>query len=377
LYNLHLGVGANALVGLEGLGVMCPCVEGAVSNTCDFSFYYLGESGLEQKFTRSITVKCDNSVSPAKVIINPEIVNLDDCFDASLSSIPICTLNDLNRIRDYLDRDFVLMNDIDASETITWNDEQGWEPIGNETNRFSGSFNGQDKVINNLYINRNPNTSTGFFGSISSNSLVQNIGLVDINILGIGVNYNSFTGGLVGWFFGGTIENCYVTGNIIGGYYLGGLVGDAYNDQSYPMIINKSFSTANLFGSNVVNSGGLVGFGENVEIYNSYSTGDVNIVPQNSFKGGLVGYLGGGVVENSYSTGYVSNVPTRGGLIGYVYDSPVITSSYWDVNTSTLFASSGGIGKTTSEMKQRTTFEDWDFDSIWQIQEGVSYPSIR
>jgi len=51
-----------------------------------------------------------------------------------------------------------------------------------------------------------------------------------------------------------------------------------------------------------------------------------------------------------------------------------LTNSYWDIETSGMFGSSGGIGKTTAEMKQQATFVDWDFVNIWAIKEGVSYP---
>jgi hypothetical protein len=36
-----------------------------------------------------------------------------------------------------------------------------------------------------------------------------------------------------------------------------------------------------------------------------------------------------------------------------------------------------GIPKTTAEMMQQATFEGWDFDNIWTIDEGRSYPSLR
>jgi hypothetical protein len=61
-----------------------------------------------------------------------------------------------------------------------------------------------------------------------------------------------------------------------------------------------------------------------------------------------------------------------------------ITSSFWDVETSGLSSSDGGIGKTTAKMQTAGTFlaAGWDFvgetvngtEDIWWILEGQDYP---
>jgi hypothetical protein len=33
-------------------------------------------------------------------------------------------------------------------------------------------------------------------------------------------------------------------------------------------------------------------------------------------------------------------------------------------------------GKTTAEMKHQTTFSGWDFNTVWVINEGVTYPHL-
>jgi hypothetical protein len=65
-----------------------------------------------------------------------------------------------------------------------------------------------------------------------------------------------------------------------------------------------------------------------------------------------------------------------GGLVGYTYSGP-ISNSYWDTETSGQSSSSGGIGKTTTQMKQQATFVGWDFINIWNIIEDVTYPYHR
>jgi len=96
--------------------------------------------------------------------------------------------------------------------------------------------------------------------------------------------------------------------------------------------------------------------------------------------GGLIGRLWSGSVTNTYSTGSVGGSGgNKGGLIGYIETSnnPVITSSYWDIETSGMTTSAGGEGKTTAQMKQQSTFIGWDFTNIWGIIEDSTYPWLR
>jgi hypothetical protein len=36
-----------------------------------------------------------------------------------------------------------------------------------------------------------------------------------------------------------------------------------------------------------------------------------------------------------------------------------------------------GMPKATKEMMQRETFEGWDFENVWTIEEGETYPQLR
>jgi hypothetical protein len=64
-----------------------------------------------------------------------------------------------------------------------------------------------------------------------------------------------------------------------------------------------------------------------------------------------------------------------GGLLGS--GKPEIASCYWDAQTSGLSVSAGtgAEGKTTAEMKQKSTYAGWDFSSVWDISGG--YPYLR
>ncbi|MDD8026985.1 MAG: HYR domain-containing protein, partial [Acidobacteriota bacterium] len=264
---------------------------------------------------------------------------------------------------------YILMNDVDCSETVAWNAGAGFAPVG-QASAFTGTFNGQNHKIINLFINRPSEYVVGLFAF--NNGTISNVGLVNANVSGYAI-----VGTLAGQSSSsasgpGMIENCYATGIVTGNYYaIGGLVGWLYYST-----IRNSCANVSLSGISV---GGLVGnfyggFGSGF-ITNSYASGNLN-VPAWGGGGGLVGNneRGWGTIENSYSTG---NVTQGGGLVGSrsdYYNTDFTFSSYWDLETSGRSASEGGIGKTTAEMKQQATFLGWDFVNIWKIKEGASYP---
>jgi len=163
------------------------------------------------------------------------------------------------------------------------------------------------------------------------------------------------------------IENAMVSG----GSGVGGLVG--WNEGT----VTKSYSTGSVFGGKEV--GGLVGWNYGT-VSNSFAMGSVTGSGAGSRIGGLIGYLENGSVTNTYSTGLVGGSGSnKGGLIGSIETSnnPTVTSSYWDVETSGMTTSAGGEGKTTAQMKQQSTFIDWDFTNIWDINNGSTYSWLR
>ncbi|MFP4662478.1 MAG: OmpL47-type beta-barrel domain-containing protein [Halanaerobiales bacterium] len=175
-------------------------------------------------------------------------------------------------------------------------------------------------------------------------------------------------GGLVG-DNSGDITNSVVSGEVTGKDTVGGLVGTNY-DYDGSASISSSHATGVVTGDNEV--GGLVGY-NNDTLSNSYACGDVT---GDTKVGGLVGNAWGGTVDYSYAKGYVEGDNETGGLIGYKQNAN-ITSSYYDMETTGQSDTGKGEAKTTSEMMQQDTFVDWDFDTIWNINEGTSYPTLR
>ncbi|MEJ6950900.1 GLUG motif-containing protein [Natronospora cellulosivora (SeqCode)] len=250
-----------------------------------------------------------------------------------------------------LDKHFKQVKHIDL---IDFNGGIGWNPIGSQHHPFSGSFDGGGYTIKNLNINNSKDV--GLFGVLDFEAILRNIILEEVQI-----NATTNSGGLVG-VNNGTIENSSSKGEIRGDGHSGVLVA---NNQG--TIINsyaKGISIGEL-------AGGLVGY-NNGKIINTYAKVDVD---GETHSGGLVG-LNIGKVNNSYSVGLVNETINSGGLIGQG-NKLSVENSYYDLDNSGQNDEEKGIPISEEGMKQRDTYNDWDFDSVWAIDEGVSYPYLQ
>ncbi len=135
--------------------------------------------------------------------------------------------NDLNNVRNNLAGYYILMTDIDLSGYANW------EPIGDNTNRFTGTFDGNGHKISNLTITGSSSNHRGLFSYI--NGTVMDLGLDGGSVTG-----NTGVGSLAG-YNSGTITNCYSTGTVSGNSAIGGLAG-------YNRSITNSYSTGTVTG---------------------------------------------------------------------------------------------------------------------------------
>ncbi len=108
--------------------------------------------------------------------------------------------------------------DLEGSET------KQWVPIGiiTTTYDFRGVYDGNGYEIQNIYINTTSNFQ-GLFGRTSSPSVIKNVKLVSGTVIG-----GSFVGGIVGQR--GTslvIIGCVNKANVTGSSYVGGISGNA------------------------------------------------------------------------------------------------------------------------------------------------------
>jgi len=237
----------------------------------------------------------------------------------------ITTCLELNETRDNLTAYYELGNNIDCSDTINWNAGEGFQPIGNDTNMFTGSLDGNNFAISDLFIDLSSEDNVGLFGYVDGAS-ITNLGIINLNISG-----NDYVGGLVGYAIEVDIDTCYTTGfvNSVWGD-VGGLVGDIDLGS-----INNSYSSALVTGDTLV--GGLIGmtWDSSIVVQNSYTTGDVT---GTSFVGGLIGEAYGDIL-NCTANGTITGVEFVGGLLGALDDNLFDSYATGDVT--------GGVGQST------------------------------
>ena len=226
-----------------------------------------------------------------------------------------------------------LMNDIDASETATWNDGAGFEPIGSETAQFIGVFDGNGKKISELTISSSEIYNLGFFGYVGANGIIKNLGIEGTKISMM--NRDSISIGALAGISFGSIVNCYTTSSLIAittsdsySCNVGGLVGLTLGTISDCYAMNNEMRVSS-YASSV---GGLVGRQDKGTIANCYAMNNYSYWNPENRGGGLVGSSCGSIV-NCYTMGSFSGIfDVFGGLVGD--SSGTITKCYSTVNSS-------------------------------------------
>ncbi len=260
------------------------------------------------------------------------------------------------------------------------------------TNRHGNIFN--THTSSNIKINNGYVILGGLVGAniskskIEKSSSISNIKLINDSTYEIG--------GLVGINFSGVIDQCFSKADINiqqlhndSLYYhgmVGGFVGNNETDwwpgysKYFEAKINNSYAIATIsinYNDNISTdfntmAGGFAG-GNSGNILNSYCSTDIQYTNQKE-----IDMIGAFVGQAYSSTPYY-----------WGYD---ILGCYWDTDTSTVKKGIGGYreedglppaylenfsGLTSEAMRQKASFKDWDFENVWKIDEGKSYPELR
>ena len=205
-----------------------------------------------------------------------------------------------------------------------------WTPIGKDDNKaYTGTFDGNGKTITGLTVTGS-NEYAGLFGFIGPGGTVQNVVLEGVQITSD--NSSGYAGGVAGYCYRGTLENCSVSGSVSGSGSssdVGGVVG-------YQLVgsITGCSSSATVKGMN--RAGGVVGVTNNGAILTAcYATGDMTVEndgTSNACAGGVVGMNGGNsTLTACYAAGNVSGKGSGtihvGGAVGENYGT--LTACYW------------------------------------------------
>lgn len=276
----------------------------------------------------------------------------------------------------YLNATIDLMSNI-VLPSPTSTTASNWVPFGHSSTNFTGIFNGQGYTVSNLIINDSTNTYVGFFG--------VNAGLIENLVLQGAVDTSTGSAGLLtGSNNYGTIDHVLVEGSVEGTDAIGGLAG-----LSSSGTIQNAMSTATVSESTTAGNeaGGLIGASSDNTLSNVAATGSVT--GSSGAVGGLIGVSGYDEVTNAYASGAVTGSnAVEGGFMGIVGVND-IADSYFDPTTTeqssavadVLVANptvNGITAETTSAMQQASTYQGWNFTTVWNISSGINngFPTI-
>lgn len=226
-----------------------------------------------------------------------------------------------------------------ANKTVTLGENidisgSEWTPVGDATNAFAGTFDGQGKIISGLSITSGAGGYKGLFGNntgiVKDFTISGSIGSADAYLtsgfdnIGGAVGYNN---GTVSGVTGNV--KVYVKTNAI--YAVGGIVGRNGNNG----IITKCINKADIEGTK--NVGGIVGNNYNT-VSMCVNTGNItsNGGQEKNFIGGIVGLSGDkkktytSTITSCYSTGNITNTAGKGigGIAGMGDGATTITNCY-------------------------------------------------
>ena len=240
-----------------------------------------------------------------------------------------------------------------AADGIKYTEELSWTPIGNSSNKYQGTFDGNGKTISNLYINVTSGYA-GFFGYANEGGCIKNITFDNAKVKSTNDDYytgilagnagscieyiktlatcsvegKNYVGGIVG-MAKGNISNCENHAMVKGSYTVGGVVG-CYDGSS------KSISSCANYGAVTGTSkvGGMVGHFSTGTIQNSANYGDITGA---YYVGNLIGNAQICYLNNVLGTGNVtatSNKEYAGLLVGYIGNSSSTASGILAYNRS-------------------------------------------
>ncbi len=306
---------------------------------------------------------------------------------------------------------FELTSDIILNDTTRWDKwdskapQNSWTPIGyNNENLFEGFFNGKGHTISGMYVNQPDSNNVGLFGRLGGY-------ISHLNLAAFYASGKNYVGGLAGYSTK-LIDNCHVRGNVAGVDYVGCFIGDmgSYADTCSAqgtvsgakfvgvfcgdgLVAFNCSAVGNAVGTEYVGGlmgngyaqnscarsevigkmsvGGLIGYAD-FNVVNCYAIGEVTGDTQ---VGGLVGRASYNIID-CYANCKVTGV--GGGLIGHLQTDRTVTNSYYDQKISNQNDTDKGTPLTTSQLKNKGSFVDWDFHRIWGRRDDINngYPYL-
>lgn len=247
-----------------------------------------------------------------------------------------------------------LLADITINEDVSGSDATSqkykWTPIGTDSSKYTGTFDGNGHTISGLYINSTA-ANTGMFGRIGSSAVVKNLTLADSVIR----STKNYTGAITGYIDdAASVTNCHTKNSVqvTAAKFTGGIVG--YQDDT--STLTRCSNAAEVTGAN--NVGGISGYNwskSSASLTDSYNRGSVS---GSNLVGGICAQIyNGGTVSDVYNLGTVqatgtAGTPTAGGITG-VFRWGTIKSAY-NAGIVKATAKGGVAGRLEASNSSRT-----------------------
>ncbi len=203
-----------------------------------------------------------------------------------MADLVISTLEELKSFRDEVNAGNTFAGKtVELAANIDLMSEE-WTPIGNDTNKFQGTFDGKGYTVGNLVITGN-NSNAGFFG-FTTNGAIKNLTIDNASVSGY-LN----VGVVAGTPYSSTYSNIKLTGVIkVDGYaYVGGMFGKNLYADASDLVIDASDDSYVKANSENYRTyvGGIVGFmGEGVHTVQNV-TSNINVEGSTCDVGGIAG----------------------------------------------------------------------------------------
>lgn len=255
-----------------------------------------------------------------------------------------------------------------------------YQTLGVSGNQYGGLFSSiNNSTINNLYIDayiaeeNKSGHSTAYVGLLSGKVIESEISKIStsgiINLAnGEGTDY---IGGIVGYFTGGTIDQCKNSATVESHAYqsrTGGIIGYACaNDKA--LTVSNCYNegqikacTAYIWGGR--SSGGIVGQVRGhstftLSIKYSYNNGNVSTLQE---KNAALGWWGCGGIFGDIEEKYKNKIE--------------VSNSYWNTSKSELYGNNGEFhGNETRKTVMTGNYANWQSE-IWIFSNNAS-PKLR
>ena len=265
---------------------------------------------------------------------------------------------------------------------------ESWTPIGDSSKAFNGGFDGNGYKITGLTITGN-DSYVGLFGN--SSGKLKNVVIEGANISGnerVGilagnvsetitgcivdgtVNGKTYVGGLCGYSSGTTyITGCHASGTINGKNNVGGLCGYVWGNSS---VFKQSSADVTVVGEED-SVGGLIGWCDYMTIKDVYTVGNVT---GRSYVSGIVGNFNRTDMSNAYTVAHITGQSYVGAVNGNNYASS-ISNCIYNSELTGLKNQTSATQKTVKQLLHESSYENWDFEKVWHINEGTTFAYLN